>query len=268
MESYFTVNQELWNLRTPFHVASEFYNVAEFMAGRDTIDPITSSILNDLEGKSLLHLQCHFGLDTLSWARRGALATGVDFSAEAIKTARILAEESDLSATFVQANLYDLPQLLKGKFDVIFTSHGVLCWLPDLEKWAKVISHFLEPTGIFYIMEIHPFALLFDKNSRGAELRLQKKYFHGHDPFRREEQGSYASRSAPISGVSYQWLHRMESIIGALLKNGLKIVSFAEYPFMTWKFFNSMEQRPDGLWQFTSNEAYIPLMFSIQAAKS
>jgi 2-polyprenyl-3-methyl-5-hydroxy-6-metoxy-1,4-benzoquinol methylase len=268
MESYFAVNQDLWNLRTPYHVASEFYNVAEFKAGRDSIDPITLAALGDLSGKSLLHLQCHFGLDTLSWSRRGATVTGADFSEEAIKTARDLAKELNLSATFIQANLYDLPQHLSEEFDVIFTSHGVLCWLPDLQKWADVISYFLKPKGIFYIIEIHPFALLFDKESKNKELRLRERYFRGDAPLCRKEQGSYALRSAPIAGVSYQWFHRLEHIIGALLKAGLNIISYEEYPFMTWEFFPSMEQRPEGLWQLSSNSAYIPLMFSLQATKS
>jgi SAM-dependent methyltransferase len=265
MQPYLAANQALWDSRTPYHVASEFYNVEEFKAGRDQLHPITLTELGDIRGKSLLHLQCHFGLDTLSWARRGAIATGVDFSVEAIKAARALATELHLPATFVQCNLYDLPQNLNARFDVVFTSNGVLNWLPDLEGWAQVITHFLKPEGIFYIVEVHPFALIFDKRRTDAELRLREPYFHGPEALRKEEQGSYAARDAPIRSVSYIWMHRLGDIIGSLLRVGLRLTSFEEYPFMPWAFFPYMEQRADGMWQFQSGIGDIPLMFSLQA---
>ncbi|MGH8056587.1 MAG: class I SAM-dependent methyltransferase [Candidatus Entotheonellia bacterium] len=187
MDPYLAANQALWDIWTPYHVTSPFYNVAGFKAGRDSLDPITLAGPGDVRGKSLLHLQCHFGLDTLSWARRGATVTGVDFSEEAITTARALATELHLHATFLQSNLYDLPQHLTGHFDVVFTSYGVLGWLPELEGWAQVIAHFLKPGGIFYIVEAHPFALLFDERRDIAELRLRESYFRGPEPLREEE---------------------------------------------------------------------------------
>ena len=143
MDEYLNVNRETWNTWTRLNFASKFYDVEGFKAGRRTLDPVALAGPGDVTGKSLLHLQCHFGMDTISWARRGAIVTGIDFSEEAIKTARALAEELSIPATFIHSNLYDLPQRLTGQFDVIFTSYGVLGWLPDLERWAQIIAHFL-----------------------------------------------------------------------------------------------------------------------------
>jgi SAM-dependent methyltransferase len=267
MDPYLAANQALWDMWTPYHVTSPFYNVAGFKAGRDSLDPITLAGPGDVRGKSLLHLQCHFGLDTLSWARRGATVTGVDFSEKAITAARALATELHLPATFVHSNLYDLPQHLTGHFDVVFTSYGVLGWLPDLEGWAQVIAHFLTPGGIFSIVEAHPFALLFDERRDDAELRLRESYFHGPEPLREEEQGSYAVPAAPVQSVSYVWLHRLADIMGSLLRAGLRLVSFEEYPFLSWPFFPWMERRADGMWHLPSGQGDIPLMFSLQATK-
>jgi SAM-dependent methyltransferase len=266
MDPYLAANQALWDMWTSYHVTSPFYDVPGFKAGRDSLDPITLAGPGDVRGKSLLHLQCHFGLDTLSWARRGATVTGVDFSERAITAARALATELHLPATFVHSNLYDLPQHLTGHFDVVFTSYGVLGWLPDLEGWAQVIAHFLK-RGIFYIVEAHPFALLFDERRDDAQLRLRESYFRSPEPLREEEQGSYAVPAAPVQSVSYVWLHRLADIIGSLLRAGLRLVSFEEYPFMSWPFFPWMERRADGMWQLPSGQGDIPLMSSLQATK-
>lgn len=267
MDAYLRANQALWESWTPHHVASQFYGVEAFKAGRRELHPVTLAGPGDVRGKSLLHLQCHFGLDTLSWARHGATVTGVDFSAEAIKAARALAADLGLPATFVHSNLYDLPQHLSGQFDVVFTSHGVLGWLPDLEGWAQVIAHFLKPGGIFYIVEIHPFALVFDERRTDAELRLREPYFRGPEPLREEQHGSYAAPDAPTEGVAYFWLHRVSDIIGSLLRAGLRVTSFEEYPFVAWACFPWMERRGDGMWQLPSRQDTIPLMFSLSATR-
>jgi SAM-dependent methyltransferase len=178
MDAYLKANQETWNMWTRWHVGSKFYNVEGFKAGTKTLDPIALAGAGDVTGKSLLHLQCHFEMDTVSWARLGAHVTGVDFSEEAIEAARTLASELGLPATFIHSNLYDLPQNPSGQFDVVFTSHGVLGRLPDLEPWARVIAHFLKPGGIFYIVEAHPAALLFDEHREDAEGEGSLPYHH------------------------------------------------------------------------------------------
>jgi SAM-dependent methyltransferase len=193
--------------------------------------------------------------------------TGIDFSEEAITTARALAEELRIPATFIQCNLYDLPQHLTGQFDVIFTSYGVLGWLPDIAGWGQIIAHFLKPGGIFYIVEVHPIALLFDEHRQDAELRLLYPYFQGAEPLRIEKDGSYAAPDAPIRSVTYAWIHPLAEIIASLLRAGLRIEAFDEYPFVRWAVFPWMERRADGGWQLPSGQQSIPLMFSLKATK-
>jgi SAM-dependent methyltransferase len=267
MDAYLAANQALWNLWTPYHVRSTFYNVEGFKAGRCTLDPIALAGVGEVQGKALLHLQCHFGLDTLSWARRGAVVTGADFAAEAITAARALASEVGIAATFVQSNLYDLPQHLTGEFDVVFTSHGVLSWLPDLDRWARVIAHFLKPGGVFFIVEVHPVALMFDERRNDAELRLRYPYFPQSVPLQEEEKGSYAVPDAPVQGVAYYWFHSLAEILGALLRAGLRLTAFAEYPFLAWPHFPWMERRDDGYWQSPPGKGELPLMFSLRATR-
>jgi SAM-dependent methyltransferase len=267
MDEYVKVNRQTWNTWTRYHVASAFYNVEGFKAGRMTLDPIELAGPGDVAGKSLLHLQCHFGMDTISWARQGAIVTGIDFSEEAIETARTLAAEVGIHATFVHSNLYDFPQHLTGQFDVIFTSYGVLSWLPGLGRWAQVIAHFLKPSGVFYIVEVHPVALLFDEHRQDAELHLTYPYFQGPEPLREEKQGSYAAPDAPIHSVTYVWIHPLAEIIGSLLQAGLRVTAFEEYPFLAWAFFPWMERRADGFWDLPSGRESIPLMFSLKATK-
>jgi len=149
-------NRRGWALRTQIHLNSASYDLASFRKGRITLRPLVQEELGDVRGRSLLHLQCHFGMDTLSWARLGALVTGADYSEEAIAVARSLAEDLDIEARFVCANLYDLPDVLDGSFDIVVTTYGVLSLLPNLNAWARVLGHFLKPGGTFCIVEIHP----------------------------------------------------------------------------------------------------------------
>jgi 2-polyprenyl-3-methyl-5-hydroxy-6-metoxy-1,4-benzoquinol methylase len=267
MDDHLKANQETWDTWTRYHVASKFYDVEGFKAGGGALDPVVLAGLGDVTGKSLLHLQCHFGMDTLKCARRGAIVTGIDFSEEGIKAARTLAAEVGIPATFIQCNLYDLPQQLTGQFDVVFTSHGVLGWLPDLERWAQVIEHFLKPGGIFYVVEVHPVALLFDENRQDAEFRLLYPYFQGTAPLRIEENGCYAVPEAPIRSVTYVWIHPMSEIIGSLLRAGLRITALDEYPFVAWAVFPWLERGPQRYWQLPADRPNIPLMFSLKATK-
>ncbi|UCB52608.1 MAG: class I SAM-dependent methyltransferase, partial [Candidatus Zixiibacteriota bacterium] len=150
MDKFMKQNLKHWNEVTPIHRKSEFYGVEGFKAGRCTLMPLEREELGDVSGKTLLHLQCHFGLDTLSWARLGARVTGVDFSEKAIDLAKSLSKELGIDADFVHSNIYHLPDVLKGEFDIAYTSHGVLCWLPDLAEWGRIIARFLKPGGTFY----------------------------------------------------------------------------------------------------------------------
>ena len=170
-DRYMEANRRSWDARTPTHFGSRFYDVDGFRAGASSLQSIEIEEVGDVDGKSLLHLQCHFGLDTMSWARLGARATGVDFSEEAVSLARSLSEELGIDADFVVSNVYDLPDVLDQRFDVVFTSYGALTWLPDLERWADVAAHFLEPGGFLYVVDSHPFGSVFYDEEDAVELR-------------------------------------------------------------------------------------------------
>lgn len=266
MDDYLKSNQELWNAWTPAHVQSKFYDVDGFKAGKNPLDSVVREGVGDVMGKSLLHLQCHFGLDTLSWARLGARVTGADFSDVAIAEARILAKQVGIEANFVCCNLYDLPSHLSGQFDIVFTSHGVITWLPNLERWAQVIEYFLKPGGTFYIANTHPFAHVFDSES-ADDLRVRYSYFFKSEPDRFEVKGSYAETESGTQGVEYAWTHSLGEIINALISAGLRICDLCEYPFLPWRMFPFMEQRADGWWHLPDRFPPMLLMFSLKATK-
>src|SRR3989337_1874468 len=191
-------NRMNWDERVPIHVAAGFYNVAAFKAGKSKLKPVELSEAGDVRGKTLLHLQCHFGLDTLSWAREGAIVTGIDFSDRAIEAARALASETGIDARFVLSDVYSLPDKLNGQFDNVFASYGVLFWLPDVARWAKVAAHFLGPGGTFYRVEFHPIVGVFDSDPALTDLQVRYPYFPTPEPLRFDDDGTYADRTAKI----------------------------------------------------------------------
>jgi SAM-dependent methyltransferase len=267
MKEYLEANLAAWEARTPYHVRSAFYDVAGFKAGRDTLSPIELAALGDVRGKSLLHLQCHFGLDTLSWARRGAVATGIDFSPTALAEARKLAAELALPATFVESELTALPRHLEGEFDFVFTSHGAIIWLPDLVAWARVIARFLKPGGRFHIFEGHPFAYLFDEERADGELKVRYRYFDSRTANGSEATGTYADLDAPIVTKDYIWLHSLSEIVSALPGAGLVLESLAEHPFVAWPMFPGMVEAGNGFWKFPEGGPDIPLSFALTCTR-
>ena len=267
MDQYMKANRELWNEWTPIHEKSEMYDLQGFKAGKSTLDSIELEELGDVSGKSLLHLQCHFGLDTMSWARRGAKVTGVDFSDKAIALARSLSQELGIEADFVCSSIYDLPNVLAGEFDIVFTSYGVLCWLPDLKRWAEIIAHYLKPGGTFYIIEGHPFTNVFYNEDDATDLRVVYSYFHRPEPAKWEAASSYADKRTPVSRPSYEWTHSLGDILNALISAGLRIEFLHEFPFGGYGHFPFMEQGADGWWRLKEYDGTIPLLFSLKAAK-
>jgi len=270
MDAHLATNQEHWNELVPIHVKSEFYDLDGFKRGRSTLLPIEREEVGEVARKSLLHLQCHFGMDTLSWARLGANVTGVDFSAPAIDFARGLSRELNLEARFICANLYDLPDALSGEFEIVFTSYGVLCWLPDLTGWARVIAHFLAPGGTFYIIDGHPMTNVFSYAADLTDLRVEQAYFSPrHEPERSEGDGSYADPTASVQHqVTYEWNHSLGEIITALTDAGLRIEFLHEFPLGFWPRFPSLTERgEDGLWRFKDPRQSIPLTYSVRARK-
>ena len=267
MDSYLQANRALWDERVPLHRDSASYALAGFKAGRCSLKSIELAELGAVTGKSLLHLQCHFGMDTLSWARRGAHVTGADFSNQAIALAQSLSVELAVPARFICANLYDLPQVLTEQFDIVFTSAGVLGWLPDIQRWGEVVAHFLRPGGTFYIREQHPFANTFGDTEAAAPPQLAHPYFD-HEPTRWEESGSYAEPQAETAhNVHYEWQHTLGNIVNALTTQGLRLEYLHEFPFAGWKCLPGMEQGDDGWWRLPGQETLLPLTFSLKATK-
>src|SRR2546422_9122572 len=179
MKEYFDTNRRHWDELVPLHMQTRFYDVDSFRAGASSLHALEIEEVGGVGGKSLLHLQCHFGLDTLSWARRGATVTGVDFSPAAIEAARGLALETGLDAQFVETDLYSLPDNLQGQFDIVYTSYGVVFWLPDVRRWAEVAARFVKPGGFFYIAEFHPFCAVFHNEGVNSDLEIRYPYFEG-----------------------------------------------------------------------------------------
>ena len=267
VDPYRTANRALWDEWTAIHVGSAFYDVDSFRKGGLRVRPQEIEDLGDVRGKTLLHLQCHFGLDTLSWARLGARVTGVDFSERAIEAARALAAETGLEARFVCAELGELPRVLDERFDVVYTSRGVLWWLPDLGGWARVIAHHLKPGGVFYINESHPVHATLDDGGT-TELRVAFPYFTRPEPQRFPVTGSYADRTAQVASTSeYGWCHGMAEIVTALIGAGLQIDLFRENPWLDWPQPYLVEHA-DGTWRLPPGTAgELPLSFSLRARR-
>ena len=264
MKEYFDTNRDLWNRLAEINSKSKFYDLEGFKAGESSLAPVELEEVGEVKGRSLLHLQCHFGMDTLSWARLGAKVTGVDFSDEAIRLARSLADEMKLDARFVCSNIYDLPEALDEKFDIVFTSYGVLSWLPDLKRWAKIVSHFLKPGGAFYIVEFHPFVYMLDEETGGS---FQYSYFYSPEPLVLEITDSYADRSAVLSQTEYSWIHSMSDVINPLIEAGLRLEFVREFPYSTYDCFKFVEQTGPRQFRVRGRKVDVPMMFSIRAIK-
>jgi 2-polyprenyl-3-methyl-5-hydroxy-6-metoxy-1,4-benzoquinol methylase len=261
-QSYFEENKKSWNKRTAVHKDSAFYDLEAFKKGKSSLNKIELDEVGDVKGKTLLHLQCHFGMDTMSWAREGANCVGADLSDEAINLAKEINAELKLNAEFICCNVYDLKQQLDKKFDFVFTSYGTIGWLPDLDKWAQIISHFLKPGGIFYIADFHPTLWMMDDNFE----KIKYNYFNT-EVIAEEMEGTYSDREAAIKTMNYGWNHPFSEIITALLKHNLQIVLFNEFPYSPYNCFNNLEQGKDEMWRIKGMDEKLPMMYSIKAVK-
>ena len=264
---YFLANKELWNKRTIVHKDSAFYNLAGFKSGENVLTPVELNDLRDVKGKKLLHLQCHFGMDTLNWARLGANVTGIDFSDKAIDEARKLNDDPSINsgrmnAKFICCNVYDLKEHLDDKFDIVFTSYGTIGWLPDLEKWAGIISHYLKPGGTFYMAEFHPMVWMFDD-----EFTHIQYYYENREVIVTENYGTYTDRKATITGKEYGWNHSISEVLNALIQAGLKIELFNEFMYSPYPNFSKTVQLNDGQWCIEGMEGKIPMVYSVRAVK-
>lgn len=259
MEDHLHVNQKLWDEFAVVHERSRFYGVETFKEGRNTLTHHEFDEVGDVDGKSLVHLMCHIGLDTMSWERLGARAVGVDFSPRSVEVGNSLAKELGLSTRFVESDVYGAPEALDGEtYDIVYTSHGVLPWLPDLTKWAQVIAQLLKPGGFFYISELHPFAQVFDDGFDGPVAR--HPYF-----FADVELSTGVKYADPKLNASenFQWQHTLSTIINSLVDAGLTIDFVHEFPFALFKHLDDMKQAQDGTWYRPGSN--LPFLFSLRA---
>lgn len=260
------VNRSLWNAWADAHFDSAFYGVDAFRRGECTLPDFDTRAVGSVEGRPLLHLQCHFGLDTLSWARRGAVVTGLDFSPKAVALARRLAAECGISARFVCANVYGAADALKGeRFPLVVSTAGVIPWLPDLDAWARIVASLLARGGVFYLREFHPVSQVFcpDSPDPGAPV-LRYPYFPTGDPVRETVAGSYAGIDAAAGATSYEWPHSLGEVVQTLLEAGLRLEAMREFPFTTYKSFPWLEEGTDDRWRWPGSHSPIPLMYSLR----
>jgi SAM-dependent methyltransferase len=262
MNRYLRANKFNWEQKALINFRSAYYDVDAFRRGKSSLRPLELSALGDVKGKSLLHLQCHFGMDTLSWSRRGAKVVGVDFSEVAIVNARLLSKETGVPARFIQSDIYDLRKRLTGKFDIVFVSYGCLGWLPDLEKWAEIVAHYLKPGGTFFIVDFHPLYWMFDLVAQDS--RIIYPYESGKKPFE-FPPSPYADPKAKIKGKEYWWNHGMAKIINSLIRAGLSIECLREAPVSVLKSGDSLA----GIMKWVKKDLgnKVPVFFAITARK-
>jgi SAM-dependent methyltransferase len=266
VEESFAINKARWSEVVEIHARSPFYRVPQFLAGEDVLYPIESAEIGPLQGKRLLHLQCHMGLDTLCLARRGAVATGLDFSPQAIAKAEELSRTSGIPARFVEGNVYDTPGLIAAPFDVVYVTWGAICWLPDIARWAEVVARMLAPGGFLYLLEGHPFAHVLEQAAADDPLVATYDYFQGVEPLVFRDEATYADADAKIvNRESHEWNHTISSILNALIRAGLLLEWLHEHDTLAWRLYKCLEEGPDRMFRLPAGRPKLPLAFSLKA---
>lgn len=261
-QNYIEINRQSWNTKTEVHLQSEFYDLEGFMNGKTSLNEIELNLLGNINEKTILHLQCHFGQDTISLSRLGATVTGVDLSDKAIENAKQIAAKTDSTATFICCDMYDLPNHLDQPFDIVFTSYGTIGWLPDLDKWAKIVSRFLKPNGQFVFVEFHPVVWMFDDNFD----KIGYRYFNS-GAIIETESGTYADKNAPITQEYVMWNHGLSEVINSLLNNGLQLQQLNEYDYSPYNCFNKTIEFEPKKYRIEHLENKIPMVYAVVAKK-
>ncbi len=262
-ENYKEINKNLWNEKTAIHLNTEFYDMESFLHGKNSLNPIEVGLLGDIANKDILHLQCHFGQDSISLARMGANVTGLDLSDAAIDAARETNDKLGLNAKFICSDVYEAPESLNGQFDIVFISYGTIGWLPDLNKWAAVIHRCLKPGGKLVFVEFHPVIWMFDYDFT----KFDYSYFND-GAIVEELEGTYADKEANISAKSVSWNHSISEVLQGLLKNGLNIQSFEEYDYSPYDCFNNQIEVEPRKFQVRGMQGMIPMLYSVTATKT
>lgn len=259
---YIAINKKSWNNRTDVHVDSDFYDVKSFIEGKSSLNEIELNLLGDVKGKSILHLQCHFGQDSISLSRMGAEVTGVDLSDKAIAKGKELAAQLGTSTEFICSDVYDLPNHLDKKFDIVYTSYGTIGWLPDLDKWAKVIAHFLKPGGQFIFVEFHPVVWMFDD----AFQNVAYNYFNA-GPIVETESGTYADREAALKEEYVMWNHGLAEVLTSLLQNGLQLTAFQEFDYSPYNCFKHTIEIAPKKYRIAHMDDKLPMVYALSTIK-
>ena len=262
--NWLELNRANWNARVPIHVASRFYDVPGFIAGRERLCDFEIAEVGDVAGRTLLHLQCHFGLDVLAWARRGAKVTGLDFSGAAVAAARSLAEQTGTQdARFVESDVYSAVDALEGQtYDIVYTGLGALCWLPDIDRWAQTVASLVAPGGFVYLAEFHPFADILADDGRTVEFDYFSTQARVWD-----EPYTYSESEETLSdSVTVEWQHGLADVVSALISAGLRIEMLHEHDFTLFARFPILQFR-DGRYRFPPEQPGVPLIYSLRASK-
>jgi 2-polyprenyl-3-methyl-5-hydroxy-6-metoxy-1,4-benzoquinol methylase len=255
-------NRALWDEWTGVHETSAFYDLEGFRRGGVRLRAYELEEIGSVEGLEVLHLQCHFGMDTLSLARRGARVTGLDFSAPAVEAARRLAADLGIEATFVEADVRDAAAALGRTFDVVYTGIGALGWLPSVRRWAGVVASILRPGGFLYLAEIHPFATLFAE----GEQRIALPYLEHAEPLVFDDPGTYADRGAQTAhNRTTEWSHGLGEVVTALIEAGLELEWLRERVELFYDFTGWLVERSPGVW--VAPEGELPLLYSLRARR-
>lgn len=257
---YIDINRSAWNTRIETHLQSNFYDLEGFKQGKNSIPNLDKSLLGNVRGKKVLHLQCHFGMDTISLARMGAETTGIDFSEIGINTARTLNEELGNNARFVCCNVYDTPQELHEEFDIVYTSYGVVNWLDNLNKWGDIVFQMLRPGGRFVMVEFHPLLWMLDES-----FSVMKYPYSRKEPYLTDDV-SYTENGADVQCKTITWNYGLSDIVQGLLRNNLRITHFGEHNLSPYNLFGNMKEE-HGMFAIEGKEHLFPLLFSLVALK-
>jgi SAM-dependent methyltransferase len=267
---FIAANRRNWDERVAIHRRDRtgFYAIDRFLAGEKRLQAIDDGELGDIAGARLVHLQCHFGLDTLILARHGAVATGVDFSPAAIAEARRLSESAGIGADFVCCDVYDAPAAAAGPFDFVYTSWGTICWLPELPGWAQAIAALLAPGGVLYFADAHPNMLILEERD-GRLVHFYPLDTPAERPLVFDEPFTYTGDPTPLAAErTYQWIHSLSRLVGALLGAGLRLEFLHEHAGLPWPPFPMCVRGDDGLWYLPDRIPAFPLSLSLRARKA
>lgn len=262
MTDYKKINKQAWNIKTDIHIDSDFYDNDAFLKGRNTLQSIELDMLGDVQGKNILQLQCHFGQDSISLARMGANVTAVDLSEKAIDKAKELAQQLGVEVQFICSDIYDLPKVLDLQFDIVFTSYGVIGWLPDMKRWGELIANYLKPAGHLVFVEFHPLVWIFDDDFR----KIAYDYFDTGEIIE-TFSGSYANREADINYTTVSWNHSLSDVINGLICAGIEVKRFDEFDYSPYPCFKNTEEVAPGKFRIKHLEHTIPMVFSLSGIK-